>query len=239
MADNAVAPASPIKTFLLHIFSWHALLLAFGQAVTITGLLPSLAQWHTLLLAIGEVITALGAIKASLFKTPYEKAAVKAACASAPVTAGSIIAEQSARVFLPIAFLALAMSMAACPAPAPIPTNLDGGVGDASTNLQVFDTALAQCEESSNISAVTGPQAQQLLQILMAGGLSWAAIEKDLESVAAIGGGDELAILGGCVTYAYLQAFPIAGKPTPSQAAARIYLAKQRQRTPGLHAGHR
>lgn len=68
-----------MKTFLQHIFSWHALMIVLGQATTITALDPSMAQYHALLIAIGSVITALGAIKASLFKTTEEKTAIKAA----------------------------------------------------------------------------------------------------------------------------------------------------------------
>lgn len=223
MADptQLPAPASPFKTFLLHVFSWHALMIVVGQAAAITGTLPQLAQWHALLVSLGETLTLVGAVKASIFKTPYEKAAVKLAFATTRVTAGTIISGQAVTMLIPF-LLVSALALHGCALPQPIPSNLDGG-----TPVQRYTAAFKNCLENQGISQAD-PAVANIWSILDTGGSSAQAIEKSIETAGLTLTVDTAVIVMQCALDAWLASNPIAvnGKKTPSQAAVLLYKAK-------------
>ena len=119
MSDPTPAHPSKLQTFILHFFSWHALMLLAGQATMIVGLLatwtaqvPQLSQVHAFLVALGALITLAGGIKASLFKTPEEKAAVHAARARTLLAATT--SSSSGTTVLPLLLCGFALALSAC-----------------------------------------------------------------------------------------------------------------------------
>lgn len=150
----------------------------------------------------------------------------------APLTMSKPIEPAPARpttfAVLPLLLLPLLFALAACP-PTPPPVGPNNVGADAGvSNLQIFDAALAQCEKNENISEATGSEGAQILSILMTGGFTAQQLLQKIEDIGVFASTDEVKILASCAVYAYLQIKAVApgAKPTPSQAAARLYLAR-------------
>lgn len=102
-----------------------------------------------------------------------------------------------------------------------------GGCGHISPNVKQYDAALTACLASNGVSALPSLETQ-VLQILEAGGSSASQIETSIESVAIAAGGDAAVLVANCAVQAWLDQHPAlpANVITPSQGAARIFLAK-------------
>lgn len=103
-------------------------------------------------------------------------------------------------------------------------------------NVQAYDASLTACLEAQGITAAV-PEGQQILQILETGGGTAQQIETSIESALISAGGAGAVIVANCAVQAWFDQHPVGpGKSiTPSQAAARIYLANHGPRTT-LHA---
>lgn len=104
-------------------------------------------------------------------------------------------------------------------------------------SVQQYDSCLTTTLEQDGISQIPG-YGTQILQILEQGGTNSAAIETAIESVVIAAGGDAAVLVANSAVYCWFEQNPVAGgaRPTPSQAAARIYLAKHTA-APGVRHG--
>lgn len=121
----------------------------------------------------------------------------------------------------PLALAMLSMFMALPMACAHVPP---GPVGPGPSPEQ-YTAAFTQCLQTENVQALTGSEGQQIIAILMAGGFSSQQLLQKIEAVAISAGGAETGIIVSCAVLAWFELNPVgqAAKPTPSQAAARLY----------------
>jgi hypothetical protein len=131
----------------------------------------------------------------------------------------------SARAFLPFLVIG-SMFVASC---AHGPTPIDGPA------VAQYRQRFTACIEAKGIQAA-GTAGDDILKILESGGYTINQLVQQIEEagIALAGGGiQDLAV---CAVEAWFSDNPVlAGKATPSQAAARLYLLKHVPVGPGVH----
>ena len=133
-----------------------------------------------------------------------------------------------AAMLLPFLFIGFALSLVGCPAHTGFGTSGDGG-GGVSDGGVTYSAAYYACVEGSGISTLEGT-ASQAWGILDSGA-SETTIISELEALG-IASADQLAQLSAsCALQAWNVTHPVqpSVKPTPAQAALRVYYARHPQ----------
>lgn len=192
---------------------------------TLTAVIPSLIQAiqsHGLqLISIETAI--LGAV---LSFVASDNASNSPAVQAAIVEEKTVTSEQTVPVskvglLFPFVGIAFVMSLAACPAHTGTPT---GGIvdGGSSTYTAAFEACLTADGVQLGLS-----DGSSVINILDAGGTE-AQIVNALEGLGIDAGSSIVMDIGACALSSWMSVHPVGAsvKPTPAQAAVRVYLAR-------------
>lgn len=214
MADPVVSPptgwrANPV---LVRLLSVHTLLALLAIAFFICSHIPKLAGVADVLNAIGLLFGATAWQAAQEWLSPQVRSKLATHGAKAPTPPNGVSA-------LPIVFLALIVTgLSACGGTLPNAPKPDPAVYTADFKACLINEGVQQGT----------PEAVKIFQILDQGGNSATQIEQKIENVALTVTSDVAIICIDCAVIAWNESNPVAAgaKPSPSQAAVRIYLAK-------------
>lgn len=155
----------------------------------------------------------------------------------APPLSPKSVSSQAAGLAGLALLLLSAFAMNGCAIPQPIPTNLDGGAYDASTNSAAYTAAFENCLQNQGISDATGVGAQ-IFNILATGGTSASQIEASIEKALVTLSGSTAILVATCAVNAFDAIEPVLAnaKPSPSQAAIRLFRARHLTKPTVHHA---